>query len=169
MTNGTSGHLADQESFGEPRRNISRIRYSSGDRESKNGGEESKDGDKDEEEGQGRGEKEQSEEEGNPDEGSDSPHHGETETGGSTSEESGDEATSPNREIGGEWPAKTQLDDMTDVGDMTYVCDDKLGGAPDPLDCEKLSWSGLRPPNSIETLQPGVPKFYSQGSFGLVP
>ena len=46
---------------------------------------------------------------------------------------------------------------------MTYQCDSSLGGAPDPTDCEKLSWSGLKPPDSIETLQANVPKFYSQG------
>ena len=52
---------------------------------------------------------------------------------------------------------------------MTYQCDDTLGGGPDPMDCEKLSWSGLKPPDSIETLQPGVPKFYSQGSCQYAP
>lgn len=50
-----------------------------------------------------------------------------------------------------------------DVGDMTYQCDDSLGGGPEPVDCEKLSWSGLKPPDSVETLQPNVPLFYTQG------
>ncbi len=57
-----------------------------------------------------------------------------------------------------------EMKDMAlDAGDMTYQCDDSLGGGPDPIDCEKLSWSGLKPPDSIETLQPNVPQFYTQG------
>ena len=46
---------------------------------------------------------------------------------------------------------------------MTYQCDSSLGGGPDPVDCEKLSWSGLKTPDSVETLEAGVPKFYSEG------
>ena len=56
-----------------------------------------------------------------------------------------------------------------DPGDMTYQCDSSLGGAPDPTDCEKLSWAGLKPPDSVETLQANVPKFYSQGLSLLSP
>lgn len=56
-----------------------------------------------------------------------------------------------------------------DAGDMTYQCDDSLGSGLNPTDCEKLSWSGLMPPDSIETLQPGVPKFYTQGSYYVGP
>ena len=54
-----------------------------------------------------------------------------------------------------------------DPGDMTYLCDSRLGGAPDPIDCEKLSWSGLKPADSVETLQAHVPQFYSQGAYPL--
>ena len=50
-----------------------------------------------------------------------------------------------------------------DPDNMTYQCDNDLGGAPNPTDCEKLSWSGLKPPDSVETLEANVPKFYSQG------
>ena len=50
-----------------------------------------------------------------------------------------------------------------DEGDMTYQCDDSLGGGPDPIDCEKLAWSGLRSPDNIATLQPNVPQFFTQG------
>ena len=57
--------------------------------------------------------------------------------------------------------------DPEDVGDMIYQCDDNLGGGPDPLDCEKLSWSGLKPADSIETLQPNIPNFYTQGKQSL--
>ena len=48
-------------------------------------------------------------------------------------------------------------------GKMVYQCDSSLGGAPDPLDCEKLSWSGLKTPDTEETLVAGVPQFYSEG------
>ena len=48
-------------------------------------------------------------------------------------------------------------------GKMTYACDSSLGGGPEPVDCEKLSWSGLKAPDSVETLEAGVPKFYSEG------
>ena len=58
-------------------------------------------------------------------------------------------------------------DPGVDAGKMTYQCDATLGGGPDPIDCEKLSWSGLKPADSVETLQPGVPKFYSQGTCAL--
>ena len=69
---------------------------------------------------------------------------------------------------------KTSIDDTMeaingDIGDMTYQCDDRLGSGLNPIDCEKLSWSGLMPPDSIEILQPGVPKFYTQGSYHIGP
>ena len=48
-------------------------------------------------------------------------------------------------------------------GKMSYQCDSSLGGGPDPVDCEKLSWAGLKTPDAVETLQAGVPKFYSEG------
>ena len=48
-------------------------------------------------------------------------------------------------------------------GKMSYQCDSSLGGGPDPVDCEKLSWSGLKTPDTMESLQAGVPKFYSEG------
>ncbi len=46
---------------------------------------------------------------------------------------------------------------------MVYQCDASLGGAPDPTDCEKLAWSGLKNPDAVETLEANVPKFYSEG------
>ena len=52
-----------------------------------------------------------------------------------------------------------------DAGKMTYQCDGNLGtGGPDPVDCEKLSWSGLS--NDFEEkveLRKGVPRFWSEG------
>ena len=51
-------------------------------------------------------------------------------------------------------------------GDMVYTCDPALG-SPTASDCEKLSWSGLRPPSAIETLVPGEPKIYTQGTCAL--
>ena len=60
--------------------------------------------------------------------------------------------------------------DPQEHGDMTYQCDSSLGGAPEPIDCEKLLWSGLKPPDSVETLQAHVPKIYSQGkSYPFLP
>ena len=56
-----------------------------------------------------------------------------------------------------------------DPGDMTYQCDSSLGGAPDRTDCEQLSWSGLKYPDSVEILEPNIPKFYSQGVCLLSP
>lgn len=53
---------------------------------------------------------------------------------------------------------------MDNSGKMVYQCDSSLGGAPDPIDCEKLSWSGLKTPDSVETLEAGVPKFFSEGN-----
>lgn len=61
--------------------------------------------------------------------------------------------------------ANNNTEPPKDPGNMTYLCDSSLGEAPDPTDCEKLSWSGLKPPDSIETLEPHTPKFYSQGMY----
>lgn len=52
---------------------------------------------------------------------------------------------------------------------MVYQCDASLGGAPDPTDCEKLSWSGLQTPDAVETLEAGVPKFYQEGEQSPAP
>lgn len=59
--------------------------------------------------------------------------------------------------------------DPQEHGDMTYQCDSTLGGAPAPIDCEKLSWSGLKPPDSVETLQAHIPNTYSQGKSSTIP
>ena len=53
-------------------------------------------------------------------------------------------------------------------GKMSYLCDGNLGGGPNPVDCEKLSWSGLKPPENVEVLQAGVPKFYTEGQSFLL-
>ena len=50
--------------------------------------------------------------------------------------------------------------------DMVYDCDGTLG-SPTALDCEKLSWSGLQPASTTETLIPGQPKIYTQGTCAL--
>ena len=52
---------------------------------------------------------------------------------------------------------------MDDPEKMVYQCDATLGGGPDPVDCEKLSWSGLKTPDTVETLEAGKPKFFSEG------
>ena len=54
----------------------------------------------------------------------------------------------------------------TTTSDMAYQCDALLG-APSASDCEQLAWSGLKPATSIETLQPHVPNFYTQGTCAL--
>ena len=59
--------------------------------------------------------------------------------------------------------------DPQEHDDMTYQCDSSLGGAPSAIDCEKLSWSGLKPPDSVETLQAYKPQIYSQGKLYLFP
>ena len=156
-TTSSSGHLGDLDSTGGFKKNISRPIPSSGDGESKDGNDDEAD-DKGNDAKQGDANEQGSEVQ-------------QQNSGGGDNimVEAGDEATSPIRPTGGEWPGGPKPDAATDdVGDMTYVCDDKLGGAPNPLDCEKLSWSGLKPPNSIETLQPGLPQFYSQGSLSLL-
>ncbi len=55
-----------------------------------------------------------------------------------------------------------------DAGKMTYLCDGNLG-EPQPVDCEKLSWSGLKAPDVIETLKPETPAVYTSGTcaFGV--
>ena len=53
--------------------------------------------------------------------------------------------------------------DPEDPGNMDYECDSSLGAAPEPMDCEKLSWSGFPTPDNVENLQPETPKFFSQG------
>ena len=67
-----------------------------------------------------------------------------------------------------------------DAGKMTYQCDGTLGaGGPDPVDCEKLAWSGLYASsgdskggsgngfkldaNAEVKLLSGVPRFWSEG------
>lgn len=144
-----SGHPDDGGSIGQPQRNDSTLDPPLGDNSTQNEGNE---------EGEGG--------EGEDEEGLDSPQQlGTTELNGGTNGESGEEVTSPIRGSRQEQDGGAAAGDNAGVGDMTYICDDSLGGAPDPVDCEKLAWSGLKPPNSIETLQPGTPKFYSQGSF----
>lgn len=49
---------------------------------------------------------------------------------------------------------------------MTYLCDADLG-SPQANDCEKLAWSGLKPPDSVETLKPEIPNIYTSGSCAL--
>jgi len=53
-----------------------------------------------------------------------------------------------------------------DAGEMTYECDGNLGvGGPEPVDCEKLGWSGLSSdPDAEVELQKGVPRFWSEGA-----
>ena len=56
--------------------------------------------------------------------------------------------------------------DSKDKGKMTYSCDANLG-APQAVDCEKLAWSDLKPPNAIETLRPETPNVYTSGTCAL--
>lgn len=53
-----------------------------------------------------------------------------------------------------------------DKGKMTYLCDADLG-SPQAVDCEKLAWSGLKPPNALETLRPETPNIYTSGTCAL--
>ncbi len=52
------------------------------------------------------------------------------------------------------------------TGDMTYQCDAHPGASP-ATDCEHLAWSGLKPPTTVETLQPKVPTIYISGTCAL--
>ena len=108
---------------------------------------------------------------GDTDNGADSP---ETDIGEGDNTDSSGDMSAANALIAMGEAGKDSIDDTIeavdgDIGDMTYQCDDSLGSGLSPIDCEKLSWSGLMPPDSVETLQPGVPKFYFQGSYYFGP
>lgn len=108
---------------------------------------------------------------GDTDNGADSPQ---TDIGEGDNTDSSGDMSAANALIAMGEAGKDSIDDTIeavdgDIGDMTYQCDDSLGSGLSPIDCEKLSWSGLMPPDSVETLQPGVPKFYFQGSYYFGP
>ena len=79
-----------------------------------------------------------------------------------------------------ETPTETDMDDTAssppaqtpdgvfkmDAGNMTYQCDTDLG-SPQAMDCEKLVWSGLKTPDSIEALKPNTPNIYTSGTCAL--
>ena len=50
--------------------------------------------------------------------------------------------------------------------EMDYTCLPSVG-QPLASDCEHLSWSGLKPPDAVETLTPGTPNIYTSGTCAL--
>ena len=64
-------------------------------------------------------------------------------------------------------PARKPDDDLNmGPGDTTYECDTDLG-SPQAMDCEKLTWSGLKAPDAIEQLKPNMPNIYTSGTCAL--